>query len=224
MKVSLKHCYICDNEIDKKEFKLHQLQHMEDVKLFKISNDMSDACKTACKICGKVIPISRVRGHTKLAHGMVITEYKMKFNQHYYDLIEKVLHKCGLCEEIFLLDSDCIAQHIKTHKISHKDYNSRFISTMRKESIVKEDDTIGNNVEKKETEAIFVDNSLGPNPTKDEDSSTSCTLEGFHNLISNLSLSSSVHVTTRYPALETLLMMENMRKETMIKAALSLRT
>ena len=83
------------------------------------------------------------------------------------------------------------------------------MTTMRKESIIEEDDTIGNNLEKKETEAIFVDNSFGPNLTNDEDSSKSCTLDGFINLISNLSLSSSVHVPTRYPALETLLMMEN---------------
>merc|ERR1719318_77242 len=40
---------------------------------------MKDACKTACKVCGQVFPLQRLRGHTKAAHGMVITEYKSSF-------------------------------------------------------------------------------------------------------------------------------------------------
>ena len=73
-----------------------------------------------------------MRGHTKKAHNMVITDYKKEYNQHYYDLIELILHKCGICEEYVLLDSDEIAKHLKmktpvNHDITHGNYNAKFM-------------------------------------------------------------------------------------------------
>eukprot|EP00092_Neocalanus_flemingeri_P109141 GFUD01140243.1.p1 GENE.GFUD01140243.1~~GFUD01140243.1.p1 ORF type:complete len:179 (-),score=36.90 GFUD01140243.1:7-543(-) len=63
---------------------------------------------------------------------MTITEYKAEFNQYQFDLEEKILHKCGLCGEFLLLDSDCIATHLKGnhHSMTHHDYNARFMSLM----------------------------------------------------------------------------------------------
>jgi len=41
-------------------------------------------------------------------------------------MIEKVYHRCGICQQAVLLDSDDIAFHLKKlHDITHKDYNSK---------------------------------------------------------------------------------------------------
>ena len=45
--------------------------------------------------------------------------------------MELVLHQCGICEEYVLLDSDYIAQHLKSgggfHDITHGNYNAKFM-------------------------------------------------------------------------------------------------
>ena len=68
-----------------------------------------------------------LRGHTKSAHSMTITEYKEKFGAH-LEMVEKVLHRCGICEDLILLDSDHIAHHLKKpgHNITHKNYSARY--------------------------------------------------------------------------------------------------
>ena len=48
---------------------------------FRFSNNLADVCKTACKLCGKVLPLQRMRTHTKDKHGLGITDYKTNFNQ-----------------------------------------------------------------------------------------------------------------------------------------------
>ena len=42
-------------------------------------------------------------------------------------LLHRVLHKCALCRELLLLDSDAIATHLKSkHKgVTHREYNAR---------------------------------------------------------------------------------------------------
>ena len=42
-------------------------------------------------------------------------------------MLQRVIHKCALCKELLLLDSDTIAMHLKSkHKgVSHKEYNAR---------------------------------------------------------------------------------------------------
>ena len=104
--------------------------HSEDLKNFRFSNDPSDCCKTLCKICGHGFPLTAMRSHTRAKHGMVITEYKTKFNQTLYDIIEKVFHRCGICQNPILMDGDSIAAHLgsnkSTHQITHKAYNEKF--------------------------------------------------------------------------------------------------
>ena len=93
---SSRKCYVCDvNGIDK-NFLQHMDDHTEDLKKYKFSNNMIDCCKTACKVCGKLKPLQGMRAHTKQAHGMPITEYKKKFNQFFYDIVEKVFHRCNV--------------------------------------------------------------------------------------------------------------------------------
>ena len=66
---------------------------------------------------------------------MTITEYKAKFNQNYYDLVELVLHVCGICGEYLLLDSDYVAQHLRSnnlHNMTHANYNAQYMTLMMK--------------------------------------------------------------------------------------------
>ena len=87
-------CYVCDlNTIDKDTFMEHMDDHSEDLKQYKFSNNMSDCCKTVCKLCGKQFPLQQMRNHTKKDHCMKITEYKTKFNQFFFDIVEKVFHR-----------------------------------------------------------------------------------------------------------------------------------
>merc|ERR1719309_149880 len=113
---SSRRCFICDSDIQSSEYEAHLDNHSEDIKSLKISNNLAEYCKTACKVCEKILNLNGVRGHIKKEHGMVITEYKKRFKQHYFDLIEKIFHRCGICQEIILFDSDSIAHHLQGHK------------------------------------------------------------------------------------------------------------
>ena len=61
-------------------------------------------------------------------------------------LLHRVLHKCALCRELLLLDSDAIATHLKSkHKgVTHREYNARHMvlggkATGREEKVIKMD-------------------------------------------------------------------------------------
>ena len=172
----------------------HQASHAEDIKKMKLSNDMRDVVLTHCRVCQEPINLTRMRGHTKSRHKMTITEYKKKFNQHYYDPISLVLHRCALCGEYLVLDSDVIAQHLrgnsKTHgKISHADYNKQF---MKLRSFVK--------LEKKELEEepFFNQTTDGPDDEK---------VKEFRDFIKELS------TDRQFPALEGLLAINDFSPE-----------
>ena len=105
-----KYCYICAKMIvlsNTFTMKDHQrADHIEDIRNIKKSKDTKDYVKSVCKVCGVQKKVTEMRGHTKSAHGMNITEYKFKYDQVFLDLVELILHKCGICEEYLLLDSD----------------------------------------------------------------------------------------------------------------------
>ena len=89
-----KKCYVCDlDSVNTNNFKKHMEDHSEDLKKYKFSNNMIEGCKTACKLCGKQFHLNSMRSHTKSVHGMKITEYKTKFNQMFYDIVQKVFHR-----------------------------------------------------------------------------------------------------------------------------------
>ena len=240
MGIGTKHCYVCDTDVNKDVFKTHQDDHKDILKTMKFSNNTNDSARTACKICGKVFQVPRMRGHTKSAHGMVITEYKSKFNQHYYDLVEKVLHQCGICGEILLLDGDVIAHHLYkkvSHSISHKDYNAKYLTLMTsgntsKKHIEKENDKnrineLKNDQKESSTKGLERESTaesdqkfltrkpeaMLSNPSLPS-SSGSQRMQGFQQLLARLSMR-----VNSYPALEAMLRMENMERETMIKTA-----
>ena len=111
----------------------HQKSHEEEIKEMRLSSDMKDVVLTNCKVCEEPFNLTRMRSHTRTAHKMKITEYKERYNQQYYDPIELVLHRCGICGEYLLLDSDVVAQHLKTNikthgYITHANYNKKFMT------------------------------------------------------------------------------------------------
>ena len=132
-----KYCYICCSEVELGKTLLeHQReQHQEEISRARVSSSMGDAVRSACKVCGDRVKVTDMRNHTKKAHGITITEYKERYNQHHYDLVELVLHRCGLCGEHLLLDSDYIARHLKTaHTMTHENYNAQYMTLLVKSS------------------------------------------------------------------------------------------
>ena len=125
-------CCICDGQFAPKVFEDHFNSHQDDLEYLPFSNDMKDACRTTCRLCDREMIQTRLRSHTKDKHGMSITDYKAKFNLLVVDITEKVFHKCALCSDILLLDSDTIAQHLHKHDITHRTYNDKYMNMMVK--------------------------------------------------------------------------------------------
>ena len=73
-----------------------------------ISNDCADYVVVECNLCGAHKTITNLRAHTKSAHKLTITEYKKQFGQ--LAPVQVVMHKCGICSELVLLDSDQISE------------------------------------------------------------------------------------------------------------------
>ena len=95
------------------------------------SSSMADCVKHECRECGAAVPLTSMRGHTKSVHALSISDYKARHGNHRERVIARVLHRCGLCGEDVQLDSDDIAHHLKrSHDISHKDYNSRWVDVV----------------------------------------------------------------------------------------------
>ena len=97
----------------------------------RFSNDMKDAVKTVCQICKNDFSFQNMRLHTKAAHNLGITEYKMQHGDLDKSMVEAVYHKCGICSDVFLLHGDGIAKHAKRHDISHKEYSKRFLRLVK---------------------------------------------------------------------------------------------
>ena len=80
-------------------------EEKENICEVKFSSSMKDAVKTLCKVCGQAVTLITMRGHTKSAHGMSIAEYKDKYGNHRSQIIERILHRCGLCRQVCRLYS-----------------------------------------------------------------------------------------------------------------------
>ena len=140
-------CFICNVKVKiehEASLENHYSLHRDELERIRISNNMKDVVRTRCLMCEEDNPVvlSRLRMHTKTAHGVPLSEYKKKFNivtERQHVLVEKVLHKCGLCGIFLLLCSDVIAVHIKRHKISHANYNATYMNLMQKSPLLAAD-------------------------------------------------------------------------------------
>jgi hypothetical protein len=105
-------------------------RNKEDKETTIFSNDMRDACKVKCKICDKEVVMSSKSNHTRRVHCLSLAEYKDIYGDHKMTLVRKMCHKCGVCEEVLLLDAIEVAIHLrrKKHNISQKKYIKCFIT------------------------------------------------------------------------------------------------
>jgi len=118
-----------DEEVEDEEVKL--VQERDDQGNL-VSNDFADYTKVECRVCSLITPKTRLRAHTRAAHNMTITDYKERFGSP--DLVEAVYHRCCVCSQAILLDSDAVAAHLKSavHQgITHGEYNKRFMVDSR---------------------------------------------------------------------------------------------
>ena len=104
----------------------HDKSRLQGPKTF--SNDMKDCCKHRCRLCNKVYTLTAMRGHCKTIHQMSIKEYQFRYGN-VRDMIEVVMwHKCQICNNDFLLDSDEIHKHANIrHKMSLREYTQKFL-------------------------------------------------------------------------------------------------
>ena len=108
-----------------KNFNREELQGSHNSRMY--SDDLIDSCKHRCQICQKDIGLTAMRCHTKLVHKLNISLYQAKHGNIKENMSHVVWHKCKLCPEEFLLDSDEINRHATAkHGISLKEYNSRY--------------------------------------------------------------------------------------------------
>ena len=127
-------CHFCNHKIALEDqrsiFDHYEESHKQEMETVLVSNNMADCIKTVCKLCDNVYPVVRMRTHVRVKHDVTIGDYKQRFNiatDRDYELIRKVLHKCGICGIYILLCADVVATHCKKHRISHADYNKRFM-------------------------------------------------------------------------------------------------
>ena len=120
----------------------------------RFSNDMRDACKTICQICKAPVFLTTLRGHTRSRHNVTIDEYKKVYGNHRNNIIEKVYHKCAICQKTVLLDSDEISHHLKrNHAITHKNYNAEYMVTKNKEKNIQKEENCKMSSSKEELSA-----------------------------------------------------------------------
>ena len=110
----------------------------------RFSNDMKDACKALCLICKTPVYLTSLRGHTRNHHNLPIEEYKKTYGNPRKDIVEKVFHRCGICSEILLHNSDDIAFHLRRRHqdTTHKNYNAKFMAPKKNLYLVKEEKNI----------------------------------------------------------------------------------
>ena len=96
------------------------------------SNDMSEACKTICKVCQAQVSLTGMRSHTRNNHKMIIQEYKEAYGNPKDQIVKMIYHKCGLCQADVLFNSDNIQNHVvRKHQYSLKEYNAKFIACIK---------------------------------------------------------------------------------------------
>lgn len=88
----------------KKDFKKKSSEkdrkEKENICSTKFSSSMKDAVKTLCQLCGLPVTLTAMRGHTKSAHALSIADYKDRYGNHRTQIIERIFHRCGLCDQV----------------------------------------------------------------------------------------------------------------------------
>ena len=118
---------------------------------------MNDACKHQCALCGKHFGLTAMRTHCRVVHQMSVKEYQNKHGNIKENMSRVMWHKCRLCQEDFLLDSDEVHRHANgKHKMSLKEYNSRFLVLNVNKNLEKSEALSFNEVPEIKQEAVDV--------------------------------------------------------------------
>ena len=89
---------------------------------------MNECCKHQCRLCSRHFGLTAMRTHTRRNHGMSVREYQAQHGKLRENMSMITWHKCQLCKEELLLDTDEIHNHANIkHRMSQKEYNSRFL-------------------------------------------------------------------------------------------------
>ena len=124
---SLRECYV---SIERLEERYDQV-NVEELSEKVFSDDLSDSCVVECAICDKHMMAHRFRSHTAAQHNLPISQYKEHFgNQPVF--VKTTYHLCKLCGKEILLDLDSVASHVRSHKVSIKEYNSKYMILKKK--------------------------------------------------------------------------------------------
>jgi len=123
--VAFKTCVVCDKTMETSSLREHQEIHMEAGGIH-VSSDPKDMVVTRCCLCGCAFTLGGLRGHTRRQHGLAVSEYKATYGAR---LEARVYHRCGICGELVLHDSDSISAHLHNHPShTHKEYNQEFMT------------------------------------------------------------------------------------------------
>ena len=96
------------------------------------SNNPQDCCRIFCCFCDKVVSLSGLGKHINNTHQVSLKEYKALFGNPRHQIIKLVFHKCSLCRNVILLNTDDLSKHMrKAHQTSFKDYLVRFMTNSR---------------------------------------------------------------------------------------------
>ena len=104
------------------------------------SDDPTKTCKTFCCSCEQIVTLSFLRRHIKARHQMTAKEYRELYGDPRKQVIKLIYHKCKLCKQSILLDTDDLSKHMnKLHKMAYKEYVDR---NMKKgEDVIKKPET-----------------------------------------------------------------------------------
>ena len=86
-------------------------QRNQKTKVF--SDDPTKTCKTFCCSCDQVVTLAFLRKHVEYKHQMTIKEYRQLYGNPSKQVIQLIYHKCRLCQQNILLDTDQLSKHMK---------------------------------------------------------------------------------------------------------------
>merc|ERR1712086_1015917 len=90
-------------------------------------------------------------------HNIPIKEYSELHGSPRSNIIRQVWHKCELCQEDFLLDSDEVHKHAMGHRMTLREYNAKFIALAQRSTAIRKEREEGKDDLKAQTMLIHTD-------------------------------------------------------------------
>ena len=107
------------------------MDNNNDPKCLLVSNDRANLVSVQCRICMKITRLNDLRMHTQKKHSIAITDYRKMFLGE-PQLLERILHRCAICGNLLLLDTDSIKSHLRCHNMKLKQYSQNYMVNTKK--------------------------------------------------------------------------------------------